>query len=168
MKQSTDDRYPNEDQLCAFGAIIWQSAGLESLMHFAIAGLLSLDVSKSLLITSPMAFNQKKDLWRVLTDSADVPQDLSQKMNGFIKRVEEIQGLRNYVAHSVWTKGTRPKSIKPMRVQARGKVQVLGMDEKERDYTTEELFDEYERIRQIGQELEEFLIEQGLKDAIDL
>lgn len=155
--------HPSDKQLFGFGAIIWQSAALESLMHFAIAGLLGIGIEKSLFITTPMGFNQKRDLWRVLTDSADVPGHLNEKMNDFIQRTEAIQGLRNHVAHSTWTKGARPDSIKPMQLKARGTVKILGLDEKERDYTAADLYSEYEKIRLIGQELEEFLVEQGLK-----
>jgi hypothetical protein len=135
---------PSRDELVGFGLIINQWAKFENMVEYTIAALLRIDDFNGRLLTSGMTYASKRDLLRVMIEQqtqlkAPRGSAFYAELSDILDDAEKLNDIRTSVAHSVWIKGTRPDTIKPIRVRARGKLRIRGHDPKERDFNIKEL-----------------------------
>lgn len=130
-----------QNHLAAFGLIVHEFARFERLVEMAIAHTLGSDVTHTAIVLAGLGYLAKCDalcaLVRVAMQDADATEISAQ-----VDRFNEYSSLRNLVAHHVWKAGKREESIKPLKVASRGgKVKFTGLDDAERDYTVDDLFE---------------------------
>ncbi len=75
--------------------------------------------------------------------------------------------LRNTIAHSRWTDGDRPGSIKPRGLDIRqGHARFVGESEQERSYTAGELNTALAQLASVNERLKRFLQVSALEQII--
>lgn len=160
--------HPNDDQLCAFGAIIHYYACAESGIKIALAGMLRIDLVELLILTEP---HSSMDLRNVAKSIAKERFKLTPEVERFCQLVGDLGAfgaLRNAVAHSRWTKGARQCSIKPFRVDIRsGSARFIGDDDEERDWTADELTEQGQKLFELNHRIVQFMKETGIAAAME-
>lgn len=73
------------------------------------------------------------------------PRQLSEETIDLIQKIigkcEELNRIRNDVAHGLWHNGRRPRSITPLGVKAKGgNIKLRSVLENQPDYTPEDLY----------------------------
>ncbi|MTJ82175.1 MAG: hypothetical protein F8N37_14370 [Telmatospirillum sp.] len=149
--------------LLAFGAIVQWFARHEYLMQTAMAGITGTDLSTILVLTAGLSYTAKRDALASLTHTTGLPEPVGEAVRTYLDDLNRHNGLRNAVAHSMWVPGSRPDSIKPMRLIVRGGIgKPVGHIEDERDYLAEELLQVATDVAGIYQRFVEFLLSSGL------
>jgi hypothetical protein len=157
--QEEDD--VNFNHFATFGGIIHGFARLEWVLQGTMAAVADLDVGKVTLLTRELGYSAKRDALYSYMEVMETPDDLKVAIKGFLDAANEYLGLRNHIAHSLWRKGSRPKSIRPMTIRVRaGKGKIIGGDE-ERDYTETELALIADKLRQIHNSYIQFMKNRG-------
>ena len=137
----------HDDHFRAFGAIVHQFARFEAIMVGIMCKVSNLDSVYGGVFTSELPYRGKKDTLAAILDLRKVPAEQIEKLNGYLGQVHKWNSLRNAIAHNVWKPGRRPGSVMPFGLSVRNRDQIfVGYEEKDRDYTAEELL-------QIGNEL---------------
>lgn len=156
------------DHMTAFGAIIQWFARIECLMQGAMAGIVGMNTAETMMLTATMGYSAKKDTLQSLLKLPHPFKAHVERINWFLGEVHKYNGLRNYIAHSMWIEGKRPDSIKPMSVIVRGgSGKYLGIDEEERDYLFEELIVIADELSARHDEFQKFLRANGILRNID-
>ena len=157
---------PSDAHLLAFGRIMHAYAAVESGIKIVLSGILEIDLAHALIAFEPYGAGDVKNVAKSLAKERLKPPMAEQ----FISIVGEWSShnfLRNTIAHSRWTDGDRPGSIKPRSVKIRdGRAQFFGDDESERSYTAEELNAVLVQIDSTNERLKRFLKSSGLEQII--
>lgn len=147
------------EHLLGFGGIIHNYAFVETGIKIATAHMASLNLVDFLIMSEPYSSLQLKNVAKSL---AKTNEPLSQDCEAFILIVDAFAAfskIRNFVAHSRWTKGQRENSIKPSGLNIRaGHAKVLGGDLTERDWTPADLKNEADKLRDLSQSISAFLV----------
>jgi len=101
---------------------------------------------------------------------AKIDDSLRIPIKTFFDEVNGYNYLRNFIAHSIWTYGTRPGSIKPVAVKVRGgKGKFFGnpKDHTEQDWSEEEMTNIAAKLGIIHNSYVSFLRTSGLYASID-
>ena len=83
--------------------------------------------------------------------------ELIQELEKLMDRVRTAHVLRDQIAHSTWTWGTKPGKIKPCVMSARTVLKMRGTEPNEKQWTADELNAEAQRYRELGHDLASFL-----------
>ena len=135
--------------LTGFGAITMRWAVLETLMLYAIASLIKCDEERAVVAFWHTGYIIKRDVITSFVDIEGLSKPLKQEFDSIITRMNAAYGIRNTIAHSVWSKGEQPNSITPRVMKARGKIKISGVNLEEEEYTPERLMEESEEIRRL-------------------
>lgn len=151
----------------AFGALIYSYATVEVGIKTVITGLMETDMHRGFISTAPYPATQVANVAKVLAEEFVKPS-LAKEITALVSRWQGHDALRIYIAHHRWRPGIRPNSIRPTYFDVRtGSLRVKGFDEKEKDYTVEEIFAAALDLSDINDGLKAFLEKTGLMAAID-
>jgi hypothetical protein len=137
----TEPHLLDDDHFRAFGAIIHTFARCEALMVGATSTLIGADLVFFSMVSAELPYRGKRDILLALINERRIPPDQIEKVTGYLGELHKWNKLRNAIAHSTWTPGERPDSIKPLSLSVRGgKATYTGIDpEEDREYTKREL-----------------------------
>lgn len=165
MSEKPEEDLLSQDHLSRFGSIVYSFAHLEYLMQSVMAGAGELDPDKITVLTKALTYSQKRDTLYSYLKFYNFPAEREVPIKEFFDRAHKHNALRNHIAHSMWTKGTRPDTIKPAYIDLRqGRALVGGQDENERDYTMDELGNIANELRNIVSDLVSYLRETGVRE----
>jgi hypothetical protein len=122
------------------------------------------------ILTRELSYSAKRDTLYSWMEIAKVDDSIRLPIKKFFDEVDDYNSLRNLIAHSIWTHGTRPGSIKPVTVKIRGgKGKFFGdpKDETEKDWTEEEMTNIAAKLGLIHNSYVFFLRTSGLYASID-
>jgi len=133
---------PERTHVVAFGSIVQQFARHEYLIQAIIAKLIGASYPNTALITSDLGYAGKRNAILSLLKVIDIKDKTRERIAWHLGELHKQNQLRNHIAHSLWTTGTRLNSIKPLGADARGgQAKFNGLDEDDRDYTIDEFID---------------------------
>lgn len=127
------------DHYASFGMVIHQFALIDAALEEAIREMLGLERYQAAFLMPELRHEQKRSMFLALLENVKVTDERRLFVAKLIERIENKSRLRNHFAHSVWTKGNKPNSIKPMSIRVRKKLKLLGSDDNEKEYTPKEL-----------------------------
>ena len=157
---------PSEAHLLAFGRIMHAYATVESGIKIALSGILEIDLAHALIAFEPYTAASLKNVAKSLAKQRLKP-DLAETFACIVGDWSAFAGLRNTIAHSRWTVGDRPDSIKPRGVSIeKGHARFVGDDDGEKSYTVEYLNDAVCKLHAVNERLKEFLKTSGLERVI--
>jgi hypothetical protein len=154
----------------AFGGIIHGFARIEVGLQMTLAAITGIDAGKLAIITRGLSYAARRDTLYSYMEIVEIDEDFKARVKGFFDAVHEYSGLRNHIAHSLWTKGIRPNTIRPLSVRVQGgKGRFYGLPDSNdvRDYTLEELGNIALKLAIIHNSHVTFLRTSGLIDSID-
>lgn len=150
----------------AFGRIIASYAHAESLVKMSIAGLVPVPLSVVMIMSEPYNALALRNVAKSLAKLHDDPE-LTESMVGLIGRLGSFSSLRNDIAHLRWTNGTRPGSVRPIRLDIRqGRPVHKGFGDDEPDFTIDDLAKKANALFQLYRDIRQFLLDSGLAVAI--
>lgn len=151
----------------AFGVITTAYASCETGIKLCLAGTLGLPPYNIMILTEPYSSLALRNVAKSIA-KLDMPPQFQEQ---FIQIVGDwgSQGkLRNYIAHNRWTRGTRPKSIRPVQMDIRsGKANFTGYEDGDPDYSLEDIQRAASTLVRIDERIRRFLKNTGLADAIE-
>jgi len=151
-----------EAHFAAFGRIVHAFARVEALYEAAILAILDLKPYQAAMALSQSGYEQKRQLLIALIETSGLSDDEIKQFKKRIKSIGDKSTLRNNVAHSVWTGGRRTNAIKPFVIKTKSRLLLLGHDERERDWTSEELHNEADELLRRASTFKAFLVDLGM------
>ena len=154
----------------AFGGIIHGFARIEVGLQITLSIVTGIDVGKLAIITRGLSYSAKRDTLYSYMEIVETSDQFKAQVKSFFDAAHEHVGLRNHIAHSSWTRGIRPNSIRPLSVKVQGgKGKFFGLpdSEGERDYTVAELGNIALKLALIHNSYVAFLRTSGLIENID-
>ena len=115
-----------------------------------------------LLLFSQHSYDSLKNLLRVCIDHADLGEADYKEINDLIDKIHKKSLLRNNVAHNLWVKGRRTKSIKPLVIKTKSSLLIKGVDHNEKEWTSAELRAEADEVLRLGHLIGEFFSKRGI------
>ena len=150
------------------GMIIQWFARHEYLMHIIATALLNTNIGAITILMTGLGYAGKRDAVKSLLNYVEINESHATKINEYLDKLHTHSGLRNGVAHSTWTEGSRPDAIKPLRIQVRGgKGKIIGTEESEQDYTSQELLDTANDIGALYNEFKDYIVGIGLMSIVE-
>jgi len=147
----------------AFGYIIHSFAKLELHMQTVVAGMLDTDVATAILLMGDTNYRQKRQTVRNIHQTRGIDGLVHPGLTDLLDEMHTYSGVRNHIAHSIWTSGQRPGSIKPMYLKLRSEFPApVGHWHNEKDYTLEELRAAASSLNDISRRFVQFLEDTGL------
>jgi len=109
---------PNENVLSdqhlrLFGSIVQWVAQYEFAIQRAIAGVLRIDLSSTLLVMRDLDFSQKRVALLDLLSERNAPRDQWERVFAHLALPHLHVQLRDQIVHLTWTKTPEPHSIQP-------------------------------------------------------
>lgn len=152
-----------DEHFRAFGAIIHLFARHEALMVGVMSTLTKTELYAIGLLTAELPYRGKRETMLAMLKDYRVDGTIRERISWFMGELHKHNQLRNHIAHSRWTAGNRPKSIKPISLSIRGgTATMLGVNSEEKDYTDKEMINiAHELIRNRNQ-FATYLISNGL------
>jgi hypothetical protein len=158
---------PNQHHFARFGAIIHSFARIEHLIQGTIAAVSGIDDGKLVVVTKSMNYSQKRDTLYSYLVIDNYAADKATKIRELFDEAHKFNSLRNCIAHALWVKGARPRSIRPQYVDVRyGKGRLIGFEDDDRDYTMDELGDAANSLRRITNKIIRYLRDSGIAPAV--
>lgn len=164
------------EHLRGFGAILNAFAALEGQLDELILCLIGAKptenkdaAANASILLSKLQLRDKTDYCRALDGYTKLP-GAAWTGKGLIKILDRIKSktaLRNNAAHSLWNKGRRPGSIKPLFIGASGNLKLLGASQNEKDWTADELIHEANEILGIMRDLDKWMSVHNLHLLIE-
>ena len=157
---------PEEDDIsfkhfACFGGIMHSFARLEWVIQGTMAAVAGVDVGKITLLTRDLGYTAKRDALYSYMELYETSDELKAPIKGFLDAAHEYNALRNHIAHSLWRRGSRPNSVRPLTIRVRGgKCKLVGGDD-EPDYTEAELGLIADKLRQIHNSYMQFMKVRG-------
>ena len=152
----------------AFGFIIHIFAKLELHMQTAVAGMLDTDVATAILLMGDTNYRQKRQTVKNIHQTRGIDGRVHLGLTDLLDEMHSYSGLRNHIAHSIWTSGQRRGSIKPMYLKLRGKFPTpVGGKHHEKDYTLKELRAAANSLNDISRRFVQFLEDTGLMARVE-
>src|SRR5271155_4307580 len=154
-----------EAAFAAFGGIIQTFAKFEHALALTLAHIAQLDRAKLLIIMQGLSYGARRDTLYSYMELYSTDPRLKSDLKGYFDAVNEYNGLRNHIAHSIWAPGIQPNSYRPMTVRIRGgKGTMLGVidDGSENDYTDQELLDIGDKLTLLHNSFVHFALRLGM------
>lgn len=101
------------NHILAFGGITYNYARIEGILEIIISDMLNIDVGTTVIITEPYSSLDLRNVIKSLNRVCVLPNKLNEELAQIVGDLQSFSGLRNNIAHSTWTDGDRPDSIKP-------------------------------------------------------
>lgn len=158
---------PSDAHLLAFGRIMHAYAAVESGVKIAMSGILEISLSSALIAFKPYSAGDVRNVAKSLANERLKPE-LAATFCQIVGDWSAFNNLRNTIAHTRWTDGDRPGSIKPRNVSIdKGHAQFVGDEESEKSYTAPELDEALSKLDAINERLKRFLVDSGLQKIIE-
>ena len=152
----------------AFGYIVSTYAKVEQGFKILISEMLDIDIYIAAILCEPYTTLQLRNVMNSLNKHYTLPNDCNKRLCDLIGEFKTFSRLRNDIGHSMWTDGTRDKSVKPINLDIRsGKAKVLGISDDEHDWTIEELDAEAIRLNALHNRLSSLMEDLGITDDIE-
>lgn len=159
---SDPDTGVSEGHLNEFGEIIYLYATAESGIKIALSDILQMDLGEMLILTEPYSSQNLRNVAKSIIKQRTSEGPLRDRFVGIIGRFGTFGRIRNHIAHSRWTAGARPNSIRPFGIDIRsGTAKFLGIDTDEEDYTPEDLVKVAGDLLRLNQDIVQFLDDVG-------
>jgi hypothetical protein len=123
--------------------------------------MLGLKRHQTVFLMPEFRHEQKRNMFLALLPELNISEPRREKVVKLVEWISTKSRLRNHIAHSVWTRGRKKDTIKPLSVTVKQKLEVLGIDHNEKEWTAKELEIEAVEISQLHDELKTFLMEGG-------
>jgi hypothetical protein len=151
----------------AFGYIVSTYAKVEQGLKFIIAQILGVPRSIVMMLCEPYTSNTLRNVTRSI-NAAHVLPGINERITNLVGEFKSFGLLRNNISHNMWIVGTRPNSIKPIRLDIRsGKPEFYGGDDTERDWLLSELEAEAMRLEALHALQLKLLNDLGAEDIVD-
>lgn len=158
---------PSDDHLIAFGRVMHNYAAVESGIKIAMSGILEIDLAHALIAFEPYSAINVKNVAKSLAKEKLKPK-LAETFCHIVGEWSAHNTLRNTIAHTRWTNGIRPGSIKPRNLSIKeGRAKFVGDGEDEADYTADDLEAAATKLHEINERLKMFLELSGLNRIIE-
>jgi len=158
----------SDDFAKAFGHLVYQSANVETGLKVCLAGMIDIRPIHVLALAEPYTGPQLRQVVKSLAKSSHWPDGALEHLVELIGRSKAHKNLRNHIAHSRWTKGTREGSIKPMGMKINNeKIQTFGHKDEEEDWLPSEIMDAAEELRVFCGDLLAFNDKFGLTERLE-
>ena len=141
------------------GKIIVAWARLEAHVITALGSMLKIRRADALIVFWHMSHKERIARLGSLfsMDHSDKNDPIRKEFDTLIRRIEAGYGVRNTVAHGVWSKGQAAKSIKPFEIQARGsEVKFTGKGLAPDEFTPQRFENEAKKIDRLGADFRQF------------
>jgi hypothetical protein len=153
----------------AFGNIVHSFAKFETAMIATLAYISKIELRKVLVIVQQLSYSARRDTLYSYMELFKTDPSLKQEIKDRLDPVEQYVGLRNHIAHSIWTPGVRPNSIRPMTIKIRGGKGIMkgiADDGSEIDYTDQDLVDVSNKIAHLHNDYVRFALYKGMLEYI--
>ncbi len=151
----------------AFGMIVQAFARHEQLMTMTAAWLLDAQLWPIAVVMAGLGYAGKRDAIVSIIKHVEPADERTDAISGFLNKLDKFSKLRNNIAHSTWTEGKRPDSIKPMTVIVRhGSGRFIGANQNEPDYTVKELFEAANQLNILYNSFAQFVQQSGIGAAV--
>lgn len=158
----------SDDFARAFGHLVYQAANVETGLKVCLAAMLDIRPVHVLALAEPYTGPQLRQVVKSLAKSSPWPDGALDRLVELIGRSKAHKYLRNHVAHSRWTDGTRNGAIKPIGMKINNeKIEVFGHRDDEKDWLPEEIVKAAEELREFCDELIAFNDEFGLTERLE-
>jgi hypothetical protein len=155
------------DHYRMFGGIVHHFAEMEWLIQATIAGVSEIPFGKILVLTKALSYRSKRDTLYSYLEHSGLPASQKADLKSFLDGTDKYNVLRNNIAHAMWKRGSKPKSIKPVNLIVRGgKGRLIGMAEDEQEYTLTDLGNINATLQAIYNSYLHFLRTEGLMPSI--
>ena len=156
------------DHMTAFGAITHYYACAESGLKICLAGMAEMDLRVMLIFTEPYSAVNLRNVCKSIAKAKYLPDDpLGPRFTQLAGDLGAFGPLRNHIAHSRWTRGQRQGSIRPFGVDIRsGAPKFHGLDPSERDWTSDELLTEADKLSLLNRRIVQFITDSGISEAM--
>ena len=153
-----------KDHILAFGSITHFYANAESFIKYTIAGLTKTKFEDVVVLTAPYQSAQLINVVKSLAKLRDIDDDSANSLLEIIGDFKARAKMRNFVAHSRWTDGKRPGSIKPTNADIRAVKLVLRgrRNSDEQDWTAEELQQEAALTQKLCFDIVAWMFAEGM------
>lgn len=160
---------PSVAHLQAFGALVHHYATVETGLKIALCGMLRIDLSDALIISQPYGAVDLRHVVKAVAKEREWkdPVHLEQLVQ-IVGDIKPFGPLRNHIAHSRWTAGSRPGAIRPRHINIRNeKAEYFGDGPSERDWTAPEIAEAANALAQINGRILSWLVSTGLQEIIE-
>ncbi len=103
----------DERRLLLFGTIVQNFAAHELLIQRVMAHVLGTQVASIILLTRPLAFEEKRKALLDLLRHREIPLDQYDCVRAYLTFLLTFTRLRNDIVHSVWISAPSPDAIQP-------------------------------------------------------
>ena len=154
--------------MAAFGTMIHNYAHTEFGIKLTISGILEMHLFDCLILCEPYNASSLVVVAKSVAKSAPrLSKGERERFCWIIGEFSKHGTLRNYIAHCRWTEGTRPASLKPIRIDIRsGKPVLLGAKEGEQDWIAEEIESSASELLNLNSEIIDFQQSTGIASII--
>lgn len=158
----------SEAHIKAFGSLTYQYAQVEANLQKCLAGMLNINPKVAIIVSAPYRMVDLRKVVKCVAKEMDWPDETTlEKLMQIVGDSKPASQLRNYIAHSQWVDGKRPRSIKPIGMDIRNEnTRLYGHDDEERDWTAEEIEEEAAKLDDISRRILKFAQETGIVDNI--
>lgn len=158
---------PLEAHMAAFGRVIHHFAFVETGIKIAVSGILECDLGAVLIMSEPYSSSDLKNVAKSLAKERLKPEH-SEKFCQIVGDWSKFAPLRNVIAHSRWTDGDSPGTIKPRSVKIReGRADWIGDDPAEKSFSAPDLEGIANELHKIDRRLRAFLTSSGIDAVIE-
>lgn len=163
MGASAKNSPVTEEHFRAFGAIIHLFARFEALLVGIMCVVTGAELTLLSMMTAELPYRGKRETLLAIIKVVDLAAEKVERITWFLGEIHKWNKLRNFIAHSTWKVGARPRSIKPFSLSVRGgSVTTHGMEHDERDYTDEELVDIANEMVKLHDQFQQYLLSADL------
>lgn len=150
-----------------FGFIIHLFAKIETQLETVVAGMLGSDLGTAVILIGDMNYRQKRQTVLHIHNTLGFDGKGYPEFLDILEAVHKHAKLRNWIAHSIWVKGKRVDSIKPMQLILRSEKPVpLGHHHNEKDYTPKDLEDATRSLAALDTRLVKFIHDSGIWERV--
>ena len=111
-----------------------------------------------MIITSNLGFHSRVHILQTVVNEDGIkPKEANDELKKILTRIQKAYPKRNNAIHPVWSASDKPKTAQRRALRVKGKLRLI-----DEDVTSAELGETIEEIRQIGEDLSDFMKRQNL------
>jgi hypothetical protein len=111
------DTHLTSEHLAAFGVVIQAFVRADHLIQAAIAGVMKVNPAPVAVLIAGMSYSARRDALLALLEVTALPPKQAEMTKGYLADIHKHSKLRNWIAHSHWTQGSREGSVKPLQMR---------------------------------------------------
>lgn len=158
---------PSDAHLLAFGRILHNYASVETGIQIALSGILEIGLAEASIAFQPYTASNLRNVAKSIAKERLQPI-LADQFSRIVSDWSHHNKIRDLIAHTRWTDGDRPGSIRARGVSIEnGSAQWLGDDTNQASYTALELEKLAKKLHEINERAKRFLTESGLRRIVE-